>query len=113
MKPSNAAKRLYPRGVELEEIEDIPAKYKMPTHTFDMISDARKEHLANLMQSSGNTESPLYKLCRLQLKNDTSNKQNEEKLPDWIKTFLFKETSDDEIPYRVTNYSYIFSCFWL
>ena len=47
--PSKCAKKLYPRGEELGNIEDIPEKYKMPAVTFDMITNEAKERHYKLM----------------------------------------------------------------
>ena len=53
IEPSKCAEKLYPRGEELENIEDIPEKYKMPPVTFDMITNEAKEKHYKLMLDAG------------------------------------------------------------
>ena len=49
----------------------------------------------------GNTESPLFKLCQLRISAVPNPDENVLSLPDWIKKFVFKETTDEEFPFRV------------
>ena len=60
IEPSKANRILYPRGEEIEEIHEMPAKHRIPKHNFDMITDEKKEELAKLMSEAGVTDSPLF-----------------------------------------------------
>ena len=101
IEPSNCAKKLYPRGEELENIEDIPDKYKIPAMNFDMITDAAKEKHYKLMLNAGNSESPLFKLCKMRL--PSTSETNIPTLPHWIKQFVFRETTEEDFPDRVIS----------
>ena len=67
-----------------------------------MISNQAKAELAQSMRESGNTLSPLYTLAVEQLPNDSEEDENEEAVvADWIQMHVFKETSENEIKFRV------------
>lgn len=80
--PSARSKRLYPNGESFEEIFEIDQKHRIGDLDFK-VSFEDKEELAKLMEASNNTSSPLYKLCVMNLE-DTSTKENAEKIPEWI-----------------------------
>ena len=104
--PSKAAKKMYPRGEEIEVIDNIPEKHRMPKLSFDMISNEMKDKIAKEMSEAGNTLSPLYTLAVEKLPNDSEDDlDNDEVLfPDWIEKEVFKETDENEIGFRVITY---------
>ena len=104
IEPSKANRILYPRGEEIEEIHEMPAKYRIPKHNFDMITDEKKEELAKLMSEAGVTESPLFYLMSKQFP-DSEPKDDDLKLLDWVTEFVFKETNEDDIHFRVIRCS--------
>ena len=100
--------KLYPRGKQLEQIKKLPEKDCCPNLTFDMIDDDEKRYLAELMEATGVTKSPLFKLVKSRVptaaRSLTSiNDELLEKMPVWIKDSVFKETKVEDIPFRSTN----------
>ena len=111
IEPSKLAKSQYPRGEEIEKIDDIPDHLKMPRLSFDMISDAEKEYHANLMLEFGCTRSPLFPIFSRRLQPEPPVHENlEDLLPDWIKNHVFQETNEEDIEFMVITifYSLIF-----
>ena len=107
IEPSKLAKSQYPRGEEIEKIDDIPEDLKMPRLSFDMISDAEKEYYANLMLETGCTRSPLFKIFSTRLPSEPPVQENlEDLLPDWVKNLVFQETNEEDIEFRVITISY-------
>ena len=107
IEPSKLAKSQYPRGEEIEKIDDIPEHLKMPRLSFDMISDAEKEYHANLMMEAGNTSSPLFIIFSRRLPSEPPQQENlEDLLPDWVKNHVFQETNEEDIEFRVITISY-------
>ena len=101
IEPSKLAKSQYPRGEEIEKIDEIPEDLKMPRLSFDMISDAEKEYHVNLMRKHGNTRSPLFRMMSLKHPETPVQKNLEDILPDWVKKHVFQETNDIDIEFRV------------
>ena len=107
IEPSKLAKSQYPRGEEIEKIDNIPEDLRMPKLSFDMISDAEKEYHANLMLKAGNTRSPLYKIFTRRYQPKQQQQENLEGiLPDWVKNYVFRETNEEDIEFRVIVISY-------
>jgi hypothetical protein len=100
--PSQNQQNLYPKGEELEKIDNIPAKYRMPRLNFDMISDEAKEYHANLMLEAGNTNSPLYKLCQMRYQDEPTNVEDLD-IPEWVKILVFVNTNDDDVPHTIAG----------
>ena len=63
--PSTFGKLLYPKGEELEKIDDIEEKYVCPKLKFENITHEAKLRLKRLMEASGCIKSPLYKICAM------------------------------------------------
>ena len=101
IEPSKLAKSQYPRGEEIEKIDEIPEDLKMPRLSFDMISDAEKEYHVNLMRKHGNTRSPLLRMMSLKHPETPVQKNLEDILPDWVIKNVFRETNDIDIDFRV------------
>ena len=81
----------------------MPAKHRIPKHNFDMITDEKKEELANLMSEAGVTESPLFYLVSKRFPD--SEPKDDLELLDWVTEFVFKETNEDDIHFRVIRCS--------
>ena len=108
IEPSKLAKSIYPRGEEIEKIYNIPENLRMPKCTFDMISDEEKEYHANLMLKHGNTASPLYTVFSERLPSTASEPQDYDNLlPEWLKTRVFADTNDIDIPFQVITFKEI------
>jgi hypothetical protein len=109
IEPSKLAKSQYPRGEEIEKIDNIPEELRMPKLSFDMISDSEKEYLANLMLEAGNTRSPLFTIVSARLPSKPPVQENlEDILPDWVKNHVFQDTNEEDIGFRVITISYSF-----
>ena len=109
LKPSDHSLKLYPRGKQLEQIKKLPEKDCCPNLTFDMIDDDEKRYLAELMEATGVTKSPLFKLVKSRVptaaRSLTSiNDELLEKMPVWIKDSVFKETKVEDIPFKVITF---------
>ena len=63
--PSTFGKLLYPKGEELEKIENIEEKFLCPKLKFENITHEAKLRLKRLMEASGCTKSPIYKICAI------------------------------------------------
>ena len=107
IEPSKLAKSQYPRGEEIEKIDNIPEDLRMPRLSFDMISDTEKEYYANLMLEFGCTRSPLFKVFSMRLPSEQPEQENlDDILPDWVKNYVFQETNEEDIEFRVITISY-------
>ena len=103
--PSTSKQNLYPKGEELEKIDNIPAKFRMPKLNFDPISDEKKRYHANLMRKHGNTDSPLFTICD-ELLPDVPTISQDLDLPEWVQLYVLKETDSCDIPhiaYRISG----------
>ena len=74
-----------------------------------MIDDDEKRYLAELMEATGVTKSPLFKLVKSRVptaaRSLTSiNDELLEKMPVWIKDSVFKETKVEDIPFKVITF---------
>ena len=109
IEPSKAAKKMYPRGEEIEIIDEIPEKYRMQRLDFNMISDETKENWAKLCLKHGNMASPLFTICNERYPNDPDEIPTEnvdDFFPEWVKNYAFQETDEDSIEFRVKSYSF-------
>ena len=100
LKPSNHRLKLYPKGESLEKIENLPAEKCCPKLDFKMISDSKKDTLAELMRTHNVTRSPLFKIVSQKYPSNASPSSVEE-LPSWMKDLIFVETNEKDVPYRV------------
>ena len=113
IEPSKLAKSQYPRGEEIEKIDNIPEDLKMPRLTFDMISDAEKEYHANLMLKAGNTRSPLFQIFSMRYQSQPPQPENfDNMLPDWVKNYVFQETNEKDIEFRVITFKFVTHLFF-
>ena len=101
--PSTSKQNLYPKGEELEKIDNIPAKYRMRKLKFDMPSVEKRKNYANLMRKHGLTDSPLFTICNETLPDVLTPELD---LPEWVKIYVLKETDSNKIPhiaYRISG----------
>ena len=63
-----------------------------------------------MMFDSGNIQSPLYYLCVNRFPNDNEAEIQVENIdtffPDWVKNYVFQETDENSIQFRVIFYSF-------
>ena len=95
--PSARAKRLYPNGEPFTEIFNIDPKYRMEDLSFK-VSFEDKEKLRELMDETGNTNSPLYQLCFMNLE-DTLPVENKPKLSDCVAKMIL-EPKKSTLPFK-------------
>ena len=91
--PTTAGKKKYPKGLELEVIANIEQKQKCPPVPFKRPNDERLKRQIESMKACGNTSSPLYKACQLELQNSktsTDVPKQEPTLPDWVQKEVFE-----------------------
>ena len=101
LKPSNHRLKLYPKGESLEKIENLPAEKCCPKLDFKMISDSKKDTLAELMRAHNVIRSPLFKIVSQKYPSNASSPSSVEELPSWMKDSIFVETNEKDVPYRV------------
>ena len=101
--PSKSKQNMYPKGEELEIIDNIPAKWRMQKLTFERISDERKEYHANLMLNAGNTESPFYTICQMRGQPNLPTNATNLELPEWINELVFCDTDEQNLPFPYTH----------
>ena len=61
------------------------------------------------MLEAGNTESPVFKVCNECYPNDpdeTPAENMDDFFPEWVKTYVFQETEETSIGFRVNGYSF-------
>lgn len=90
IEPSKMGKKKYPKGLPLEVIARIPEKYKCPPVSFQSPSDEVKEEQAKIMEACGLTDSPLYKIYKLKLKDSSKVVKEKPDLPEWVKRKVFR-----------------------
>ena len=90
--PSQAGRDRYPKGQSIEEVFQL--KDKCPLVGFKNISLEAKEEQYNLMLTAQNTDSPLFKICKMRETLATAAIEPEivsalTELPDWFKDKVF------------------------
>ena len=95
--PSARSKRLYPNGELFSDIFNIHERHKMDDVTFK-VSFEDKEKLRELMEQTNNTNSPLYKLCVLNLE-DVPIENKECQIPEYISEMILKPQKI-ELPFK-------------
>ena len=61
------------------------------------------------MLEAGNTRSPLYTIFSRRLPSKPPVQENlEDLLPDWVKNYVFQDTNEEDIGFRVITISYSF-----